>query len=239
MLRNVGRESVVDIVVEQIKDLILDEIIKPGDKIPTEVELMEQLGVGRNSVREATKMLTALGVLEVKRGQGTFVATKVEPTFFDPFIFSLLIEPKSNQDLYELRVMYDSMVAFTVLNNGTDEEFRALEENIDTVEAEFLAGKHIDNIDYFVEMDLAFHRILLKATHNPLIIRMGEAILGLFPRYIKKSISQENGVQRAILNHRQILKTLKERDVQHIVMSIEETLEEWKRNWGGEEESTL
>lgn len=231
MLRNVGRESVVDIVVEQIKDLILNEVIKPGDKIPTEIELMEQLGVGRNSVREATKMLTALGVLEVRRGQGTFVATKVEPTFFDPFIFSLLIEPKSNQDLYELRVMYDSMVAFTVLNNGTEEEFIELEANIDKMEVEFNDGRHENDIDFFVEMDLAFHKILLKATHNPLIIRMGEAILGLFPKYMKKSIEQPNGITRVVDNHRTILKTLREKDVKHIVLSVEQTLEEWKRNW--------
>lgn len=232
MLKNVGRGSVVDIVVEQIKDLILNEVIRPGDKIPTEVELMEQLGVGRNSVREATKMLTALGVLEVKRGQGTFVATKVEPTFFDPFIFSLLIEPKSNQDLYELRVMYDSMVAFTVLNNGTEEEFLELEDNIEHMERHFVEGLHMDNIEHYVDLDMNFHRILLKATHNPLIIRMGEGILGLFPKYIKKSIGQEKGIERSIENHKSILKTLRERDVQHIVLDIEQTLEEWKRNWG-------
>lgn len=231
MLKNVGRESVVDSVVEQIKNLILNEVIKPGDKIPTEVALMDQLGVGRNSVREATKMLVALGVLVVKRGQGTFVATKVEPTFFDPFIFSLLIEPKSNHDLYELRVMYDSMVAFTVLNNGTQVEFDELKANVDLVEAQYKEGKHLDDIDFFVDQDMAFHRILLRATHNPLIIRMGEGILGLFPRYIKKSISQENGVKRSIENHRTILRTLNTKDIKRIVLSIEQTLEEWKQNW--------
>ncbi len=230
-LTNVGRGSVVDIVVEQIKNLILNETIKPGEKIPTEVELMEQLGVGRNSVREAIKMLTALGVLEVKRGQGTYVATKVQPSFFDPFIFSLLLEPKSNQDLYELRVMYDSMVAFTALSNGSQEEFDELEKNIDEMEAAYKNNLHLDDIDFFVDKDLGFHRILLQATHNPLIIRMGEAILGLFPKYIKKSISQDKGIERSIENHRTILKTLIEKDVSHIVLSIEQTLEEWKRNW--------
>ena len=230
-LQNVGRGSVVDIVVEQIKNLILNEVIKPGEKIPTEIELMEQLGVGRNSVREAIKMLTALGVLEVKRGQGTYVATKVEPSFFDPFIFSLLLEPKSNQDLYELRVMYDSMVAFTALSNGTSEEFNVLEKNIDEMEAAYKSGEHADNIDFFVEKDMSFHRILLRSTHNPLIIKMGEAILGLFPKYIKKSISQDKGIERSIENHRTILRTIREKDVIHIHLSIEKTLEEWKRNW--------
>lgn len=231
MLKNVGRGSVVDSVVEQIKDQIMEGIIKPGDKIPTEIELMEQLGVGRNSVREATKMLTALGMLEVKRGQGTFVATKVEPTFFDPFIFSLLIEPKSNKDLYELRVMYDSMVAFTVLNNGTKEDLEALKETIDHMEGHNNDKDKETEIDHFVELDMAFHKVMLQATHNPLIIRMGEAILGLFPKYIKKSIQQEKGVERSIENHRAILKTIRERDLQHIVLDIEQTLQEWKENW--------
>lgn len=231
MLKPVGRGSVVDIVVDQIKSLIMNEEIGPGDKIPTEVELMEQLNVGRNSVREAIKMLTALGILEVKRGQGTFVATTVKPSVFDPFIFSMMIQPKTNKDLYEFRLMYDTMVGLTVMNNGTDEEFQTLKDNVDLMEKSYEDKLHLDNTDYYAQMDTDFHRILLNATHNPLIIQMGEGILGLFQRYIRKSIAQEGGIGRSIANHRNILRSLEEQDPSHVVKDIESTLGEWKRNW--------
>lgn len=231
LLKPIGKGSVVDIVVEQIKSLILNGEIGPGDKIPTEIELMEQLDVGRNSVREAIKMLTALGILEVKRGQGTYVATTVKPSFFDPFIFSMMIEPRTNKELYEFRLMYDTMVGITAMNNGTEEEFAALEQNVATMESAYAASEHLDNMDYYAQMDIDFHRLLLDATHNPLIIRMGEAILGLFSKYIKKSISQKGGIERSIRNHRNILMTLKDKDSSHVVQDIDSTLAEWKSNW--------
>lgn len=231
MLKPIGKESVVDIVVNQIKNLILSEELKPGDKIPTEVELIEQLDVGRNSVREAIKMLTALGILEVRRGQGTFVATEVKPTYFDPLIFSMMIEPKTNKDLYEFRFMYDTMVGFAAMNNSTEEDYRALENNVKEVEEAYKAGISLDSTDFYAEKDIEFHHLLMQATHNPLIIRLGESILVLFERYIATLIEEAGGVSRSIRNHRNILNSIKEQDTNLLMDQIDESLKEWKDNW--------
>jgi DNA-binding FadR family transcriptional regulator len=99
-LEPINNESIVNGVLKRITDSIASGELKPGDKLPTEVEFIEKLGVGRNSVREAIKMLSAMGVLEVKRGNGTYIATKVSPAIFNPLVFSLLLEPKSIDDLY-------------------------------------------------------------------------------------------------------------------------------------------
>lgn len=229
MFEKIENESVVSTVVNKIKSSIMNGDLQPGDKLPTEVELIEQLGVGRNSVREAVKMLTALGVLEVKRGQGTFVVQKVKPSFFNPLLFSLIIEPKSNRDLYELRVMFDTMVMFNLMDKMDEGKFVQVEAIINEVEMRHEAGEQ--DLDYFVEMDVNFHKLLMELTENALIKQIGEVIISLFPEYIRKSISQENGIERSISNHKQIIHHLKTKDKASISDLVEETLKEWKADW--------
>lgn len=230
-LDKINNESVVNIVVDKIKQSILKGELKSGDKLPTEVELIEQLGVGRNSIREAVKMLTALGILEVRRGQGTYVVEKVKPTVFDPLIFSFILEPKTNQDLYELRYMFDSMVVINVLSKITNEQIELIENKILEVKEKYESDKDNIDYDYFVEKDLEFHKSILEITNNPLIIRFGSTILELFPEYIRKSIIQENGIERSIKNHLRIIETIKQKDITKIIKIVEESLVEWKNEW--------
>ncbi len=72
-LKKLNSESVVQQVINCLTDAIIHKELRPGDKIPTEMELAQTLGVGRNSIREAIKILVYLGVLEIRRAEGTFV----------------------------------------------------------------------------------------------------------------------------------------------------------------------
>ena len=72
-LKEIGGKSVVEQIVDNITNAIINGELKPGDKIPTENELCTSMGVGRNSVREAIKILGAYGVINIKRAEGTFV----------------------------------------------------------------------------------------------------------------------------------------------------------------------
>ena len=73
MFKKIKNKSVVQTVVDSITKAIITGDLKPGDKIPTEMELAESFGVGRNSIREAIKILVYYGVLEIRRAEGTFV----------------------------------------------------------------------------------------------------------------------------------------------------------------------
>ena len=73
MFKKIKNKSVVQTVVDSITKAIIAGDLKPGDKIPTEMELAESFGVGRNSIREAIKILVYYGVLEIRRAEGTFV----------------------------------------------------------------------------------------------------------------------------------------------------------------------
>lgn len=229
----ISNDSVVNEIINRITDSLKNEELKPGDKIPTEVELMESLGVGRNSVREAIKMLSAMGVLEVRRGSGTFVATKVSAAIFNPLVFSLILEPKSNEDLYELRVMYDGMVLLIALEKATDEDINNIEYIINKAK-DLLLNKQ-GTIHDFVQLDVDFHLEILKSTHNHLIEHIGKTIVELFPKYIEKSLSQKNGIKRSINNHEALLDIIKNRCKTSALETNERTLAEWKNKWMEEE----
>lgn len=72
-LKKINRSSVVQRVIDRLTEAIVSGELKPGDRIPTEMELAEQMGVARNSIREAVKILVYIGVLEIRRADGTFV----------------------------------------------------------------------------------------------------------------------------------------------------------------------
>ncbi len=227
----IDSESVVSNVVNQISSLIIERHFNAGDKIPTEMELASRLGVSRNSIREAIKILRTVGVLEVLRGKGTFVTTTVSPTFFDPLIFSLILEPSSNKDLYELRMMFDSMVLFCAVNRITVEQIATLKMMIKMTEASFEKNNEDSNTDYYILQDITFHKYLLETTRNPLIQRIGYSILEFIPEYVRRSIEQEHGVERSIKNHKEIIRILESKDLSKIIDITDSTLAEWKNNW--------
>ena len=100
----VGRESVVSLAIDRIKDASLRKALKPGGYLPSETELTKTLGIGKSSVREAVKMLQAMGVVEVRRGHGTLVRRQPGPDYLSPLVFELIMESGYPDDLIELRL---------------------------------------------------------------------------------------------------------------------------------------
>ena len=91
-LKRLNSESVVQRVINCLTDAMLTKQLKPGDKIPTEMELSESLGVGRNSIREAIKILVYLGVLEIRRAEGTFVCEGFSESMIDPMVYGIILD---------------------------------------------------------------------------------------------------------------------------------------------------
>ena len=103
-LRNLKSESVVQKVINCLTDGMISGELKPGDKLPTEPELAATFGVARTSVREATKILTYLGVLESRRSEGTFVANGFQESMIDPMVYGIILNQGEDfNSLIELR----------------------------------------------------------------------------------------------------------------------------------------
>lgn len=90
-------------IIEEIRDALLNRRLKPGDRLPSELELAELYGVSRGSVRQAMKSLEILGVLTIRPGDGTYVNTTISEKSFNPLVFTLLISGFSDKEIADAR----------------------------------------------------------------------------------------------------------------------------------------
>lgn len=163
-------ESAVDWCVNQIVDAIIDGRIKPGSRLPSEAGLAEQLGVGRNSVREAIKVLSAYGIVDQRRTGGTFVYNRFNPKILNPLIYGIVIGDSANEDLISLREILEKGIIHLAIKNGTEEDYRKVKENLDRQKR--LAEDPELTGDVFATIDIEFHELICDCTHNKLLGQM-------------------------------------------------------------------
>lgn len=218
----VHRGSLVNFVVERIKEALLNEEIKPGEYLPPEAELAKNLNVGKSSVREALKMLQGLGVVEVRRGQGNLICKKPGEESINPLIFRLLMEDRSIQDLIDLRMIFEPGITAMAMKRATDEEIDAIRKTVERLENSISKG------DPTAEDDLAFHFAILKATHNLFLIRIGDTILQLFKSSI--STSMRTIPEVALKDHKRIFEAFIKKDEEKLVAAVITSFEGWEKS---------
>ena len=130
----IASKSVVDRIIDEITSAIIDGSLKPGDKIPTEMELCESFQVGRNSVREAIKILEAFGVVYIKRAEGTFVSSSFNKRMLDSMLYGLILQKESTDDIVELRRVFDIGVWFAAFEKMNDEKIEKIKTSLREME---------------------------------------------------------------------------------------------------------
>ena len=130
------RESAVDIVVNNIKQLLIERKLKPGDRLPNELEISEGMGVSRGSVREAMKILSAFGLIDIRVGNGTYVCETPGNSLMDSLLFSFFVSNPDIENLYEFRHIFEIDVLELVLKHydSNEPERAALKKNLKDLE---------------------------------------------------------------------------------------------------------
>ena len=145
--------------------IVAEKRLQPGDKLPNEVELSQELGVSRATLREAIRSLCTQGVLEVRRGKGTFVSPRVEE--IGDFGFSSLEQVRGQlRDLFELRSMFEPRCAALACRRAAPEELSDILEKGAAVERCIRAGRDR------TQADQAFHTAIVRAAHNEFLLRL-------------------------------------------------------------------
>ncbi len=159
----VERKSLPEQVSEQIRQLIIDQNLKVGSKIPNEFELCQQLNVGRGTVREAIKLLVSRNVLEIQRGKGTYVADNTG-LVDDPFGLEY-IEDKEKLvgDLFEIRMQLEVWIAGLAAQRRNAADLDKLKR------AQKLVENALDRGEDFRKEDQAFHVAIAECTHNSVL----------------------------------------------------------------------
>ncbi|KAF1022483.1 MAG: HTH-type transcriptional regulator LutR [Paracidovorax wautersii] len=154
--------GLADQVARRLETTIREGQLKPGDKLPTEAALVEQMGVSRTVVREALSRLKSLGLVESRQGSGVYVQTaSIEPLNFDP-------AQSASRDaviqIVEVRRALESEVAELAAQRRDDADLARIRQAVDTLADAVRAGRD------GVEEDVAFHRAIAQASGNPFLI---------------------------------------------------------------------
>ena len=173
-LKPIGGDTVVQQIIERIKIAMINKELKPGDKIPTENDLIKNFGVGRNSVREAVKSLEAAGVLEVRRKEGTFVTKGFNSNMVDPMFYAVILSqaPDSFADLKEFRKWIDFSIISVAADKAKDKELKLLSKQLDILNDEF----ETKDIDSIMIADDKFYEIIFDMSNNFLFIEIAKML---------------------------------------------------------------
>lgn len=227
---NEENKSVVDQVMDGIISQIISGELKPGGKLPTEMELCRQFGAGRNSVREAVKKLQAYGILYIKRADGTFVSEKYNRKMLDPMLYSLILQNNSWNDFVELRSVID-IGTLNIIVQRTDMD-RFLPELYRTF-GELSAELHslAPSLERVLELDMKFHSRIAGAANNPMLETITEYItlLTLPSRRETTRIVIESGeIDNFVELHRRLLTVIERRQTEDIVKAVQDHYIYWK-----------
>jgi len=177
-LKKLKSESVVQQIINTLTDAIVNGDIKPGEQIPVEMEMASQMGVARTSVREATKILTYMGILESRRSEGTFVTDGFNESMIDPMVYGVLITGGEDFDrLMELRQTMESGITRLAIRHKTDEGLENLRKALDGMrDAAASEGTDEEVADRLFEADNGFHDAVADLTDNPLMTKIDKIV---------------------------------------------------------------
>lgn len=199
-----GSSSLAEQSAHRIAEMILDEKrFQEGDKLPNEMELAELLSVSRVTLREAIRILSTRGLVEIRRGRGTYV-TSGGPDSASPDISGLSTVESNAREMMEIRLMVEPSIAYYAALRGTEEEFRQIDEYRVKVEEIIAAGKNRTS----AEQD--FHNALAAATHNQFAMQLVQVINKSI--YLEVKYHDTKLAAHSIPDHREIVNFLKLRD---------------------------
>lgn len=193
--------------------LILDRRLRPGELLPTEAELMEELGVSRNSVREALKALQALDIVEIRHGYGTYVGQASLTPLADGLTFRTLVQLADDThalaEILQLREVLEEGLVRRVAVLLTHEELCQLEALVGKMEAAAEEGVA------FPDLDREFHETLYRSLGNELVPQLLGAFWNVFNRVAGvRGWARDPAPDVTVRRHRDIVTALRAKDVE-------------------------
>ncbi|MGW1465067.1 FadR/GntR family transcriptional regulator [Streptomyces sp. NPDC002308] len=199
--------AVTDEAIEKIKGMIVSGALRPGDRLPKESELAADLGLSRNSLREAVRALSLIRILDVRQGDGTYV-TSLDPQLLLEAL-SFVVDFHRDDTVLEFlavrRILEPAATAMAASRIG-DEELDALAAQLDALGEE-------PSVEELVAADLRFHRGIVQASGNTVLCSLLDGLSGPTTRArVWRGLTQEDALSRTLQEHRAILAALRDRD---------------------------
>ncbi|MER7981171.1 FadR/GntR family transcriptional regulator [Streptomyces sp. NPDC095817] len=201
--------AVTDEAIEKIKGMIVSGALRPGDRLPKESELAADLGLSRNSLREAVRALSLIRILDVRQGDGTYV-TSLDPQLLLEAL-SFVVDFHRDDTVLEFlavrRILEPAATAMAATLIG-EAELDALADQLDKLGPE-------PSVEELVAADLDFHRRIVRTSGNSVLCSLLDGLSGPTTRArVWRGLTQEDAVSRTLHEHRAILAALRDRDAE-------------------------
>jgi GntR family transcriptional repressor for pyruvate dehydrogenase complex len=206
-LSKIDRTSIKDQALEQIRRYILSGAVQPGQRLPSERDLAEQLGVGRNSVREALRVLETLGLIDIRIGDGTYLAQDTSSNIGRSIGLSLAVHGGTIVEIISARRMIEVAAVGVAAQEASAEEVQLLEQELERMEAQPA------DIREYLKADMMFHRLLGRMTHNPIVAHVIDSLITMLEVALKETQGDElKTSMEAMASHRDVYEAIKARN---------------------------
>lgn len=225
MLETIKRPKIRDVVATKLKAYIVSENLKTGDRLPTETELAARFGVSRLSLREATKALEFLGIVESKPGCGLTVGHVNMDRVTEFLGFHPRLQDVSSTELIDSRVLIEIGVLPHVARRMACDN--TIYEHLNEINNELRRARSLQR---WIEHDIAFHRGLIEASGLSPLMAFSD-LLAVFFQKFREGIKMAEW-KLGIASHQRILESLKARDVQSAEQELKTHIESHRGRLG-------
>ncbi len=209
-IKPIKPKKISDQVFDQIRELIFRERLRPGEKLMPERELAEAMAVSRTSVRDAIQRLVAMGLVEQKQGQGTFVKQRGGASEANPLAKAIEQHDASLGDLLEVRMALESNAASLAAKRADEDDLNAMAQSIDEMKEEIASGR------LGTEADTSFHMAVAYGAKNPLHILIMRNFYDYLSQGIKESLKclyeVPEDIEAILKQHNDIFEAIKGRN---------------------------
>jgi GntR family transcriptional repressor for pyruvate dehydrogenase complex len=201
-IQRIESATMADMVELRLREFLKKKAFKPGDALPKELELAEALDVSRNVVREALSRLRMLGMIESRKKRGTILAEPDIMNGFERVMDPLLLDQKTLQDLFELRLVLEMGLAdllfARITSKGIEELEKIVEKEVNKIQQPFRLKFEID-----------FHSKLYQMTGNETFFRFQNILLPVFEYVVKEEQKLTGKAKVGKVTHRDLLELIK------------------------------
>ncbi|MCM3566948.1 FadR/GntR family transcriptional regulator [Neobacillus mesonae] len=173
-------KKICEEILEQMKELLVSGHLTVGQRIPSEIELSETLGVSRSSLREALRVLDVLGIIEAKTGDGTFIKEAKMENIGNIMTLVALSKELETSDLYEVRIILESYAASLAAERRSNEDLAIAKKYL-------LKADNGSTGEEGSLLDHLFHSSVIKASKNNVLVMLMDMISGLLSEQIKST----------------------------------------------------
>jgi DNA-binding FadR family transcriptional regulator len=220
LFKPITTERAFEHVSTKIKSLIFKGILKAGDKLPSETELARQFDVGRQTIREALRVLELSGFLTIQRGAtgGPMISDTISDTISNSFLDAMQMKTVTIDDLTVARLEIEKVVLSHAINNADSSDIERLRENV------LKAKEKVEgNIQAFSE-NVQFHRLLANASKNHVFVLIQGAIMAVVADFLSRVEPDLAKSKQVVKSHEDILNAIIRRESDEALRLLEKHL---------------